>query len=616
MRAILNRLLVYLVIAAAIVLVAFSHVDLWITRGGEAGAPITWNTRVVIPALTLLGLVAILVAINAVAIARFLGSRRALVALNVTIMVLVAGTIVVFVNVINARQYKRLDVTTRGTYSITERTAHILEGLPANVAAHVFVPPENPWYGTVRGMLDTFVAAANRRLEVEYLNPGRDRDRLERTLQALGVNPKEFTDPDVIIFEVKDPETKTPRTKHVTVNDIVELDYSAGFRYGGPRLKGFKGEEQFLKAILDVTRRKQTAIYFLRGHQEFETYGRRPDERIQEFEKTLKALNYKVETFEFDFAPDSGKDVLPADCDVLAIVGPRTALADREVERIREFLERGGRLLLLADPELRQRPGTRSVFFDDLRLNALLKGYGLSFESAYVFDSATITPFGLFTFQAKFEGVSATHPVTKPLVGLGLLFNVAQPILVEKDVEDAGEKAAKNKANPQSILETLASAVAVTDMDAVNRTGNPLVGSPRKGPLIVAAVSSKVFELASPTATAGPAGPAESREGEGAGAPGAAHTVEARILVVGDAHIASDDLASGVVGNMDFLVNAVGWLAAREESISIAAKAPEILRLRLDADQVRRLWLMSLVELPLACAFIGLIVWRVRRRTR
>ena len=48
----------------------------------------------------------------------------------------------------------------------------------------------------------------------------------------------------------------------------------------GGRLKGFKTEELFTEAILNVTREKQTAVYLLTGHQELEPFGGRQQERI------------------------------------------------------------------------------------------------------------------------------------------------------------------------------------------------------------------------------------------------------------------------------------------------------------------------------------------------
>jgi hypothetical protein len=174
--------------------------------------------------------------------------------------------------------------------------------------------------------------------------------------------------------------------------------------------------------------------------------------------------------------------------------------------------------------------------------------------------------------------------------------NIAQPVVVDPPGEGSNVKV-------QAILETAAAALAVRDLDAVRRTGDPSRADHRKGPLTLAAVATR--EVKAPTETA------EASAGTGTGT--GTKKAEARLVVVGDATVASDEVVDASFPNMDFVLNAIGWLASLEEAIAIGSKAPEIIRLRIDEDQKVRLQLISLVTLPLACAAIGLAVFLVRR---
>ncbi len=63
------------------------------------------------------------------------------------------------------------------------------------------------------------------------------------------------------------------RKKYVTSDQLADYDYS-GMQIGqAPKLKGFKGEEQFTSAILGVVNPKVPKIYFSTGHGEHDPDG-------------------------------------------------------------------------------------------------------------------------------------------------------------------------------------------------------------------------------------------------------------------------------------------------------------------------------------------------------
>lgn len=572
MRKLITQLLITAAVAALIVAVVFLHADLRVFTK-EDGSP-GWNRRVVIPGGAFLGFLLAALLVNADRLARWLTTRRALAAVNVALMSILAAGIIVFVNVIGARHYQVYDWTLRDTYSISARTRTVLEKLEKKIVAHVLVPPGNPFLLNIRGLLDTYEATAPGKFEVRYLNPAQEREAIERTLLALGIDPKTLPRPNVVIFEAVDPAARVPRTKYVTMDELVETDYSMG--PDRARLKGFKGEELFTKAILDVSRERRRTVYFLSGHQEFDPYGD-PDQRIKAFETNLRNLDYEVKTFKFDFGgEEAAGGKVPDDCDVLVAIGPRARFDDRELAALRKYLEGGGRMLLFLEAVLRQRPASTSVYFDDVRIGELTKDYGLAVEQALVLDPDLDGP--AFMLAAQFEPGASDHPITRPLAGIGVFISQAQALTA------AGGDDPKLKVT--RLLETEPTAVAIRNVDAILAGRDPRAVAEKKGPFILAAAVTKDL-------------------GEGK---------EARLVVGSDASMASDAATQRVLGHMSFLLNAVGWLAEREETISIDSKAPEILSLHLGPGDETRLYLLGLLDMPLLCAAIALAVFIVRRR--
>jgi ABC-type uncharacterized transport system involved in gliding motility auxiliary subunit len=86
-----------------------------------------------------------------------------------------------------------------------------------------------------------------------------------------------------------------------------------------------------------------------------------------------------------------------------------------------------------------------------------------------------------------------------------------------------------------------------------------------------------------------------------------------RLVAFGNSFfIANAQLANA--GNLNLGLNAVNWLAKREQSLGIAPRAPEQVQLFLSRSQMRAITLISLLGLPaLAIALGGAVWWRRRR---
>jgi ABC-type uncharacterized transport system involved in gliding motility auxiliary subunit len=603
LRRWLTTLLGAIMGACVLAALVFAHVDLELYRTTPEGA-VRWNLRVAGPMLGAFLSLALLAFVHIGRLLRFVRSSRSFAALNVGLSVVAALAIVVLVNLISSRQYARFDLTASGAYSVSDRTRETLgrlARLTGPVTAYAFVRSAHPWFATLKGLLDTYAEYGGDHLQVRYLHPGRDLERFERTTRSLGIDPRDVEGSDVVILAGPALGDALPRTRVIPLAAMI-----GGAR--SPSMRAFRGEEELTRALHAVTRERQPRVLLLQGHREMDRTASEPERRLDAFARALENLDYAVDTLRLA-ATEAGTAQLPEGADVLVIAGAQGRLTDPELDAIRGWLDAGGRLLVLAEPQVRQRPGTTSAYFATTRIEEVLAPYGLGLGQAIVFDEATVTPLGVFSLRAPIGGERLPpHPISRPLDGLELWVHRALPVTVDHNAAAAGGV----RVQPLSL--TLSSALALEDLDAFNRTGNPYDARHTPGVVCLAAAASRVKTVERPAPGSGAPADDEANEAGDGPPPVPLDTVVTRIVVVGDATFTSDALAEHLHGNLNLAVNAVGWLAERDETISIAAKPPAIIRLRLDQRDKLRLWLLSLLDLPGACALIGLLVWRARRR--
>jgi len=87
---------------------------------------------------------------------------------------------------------------------------------------------------------------------------------------------------------------------------------------------------------------------------------------------------------------------------------------------------------------------------------------------------------------------------------------------------------------------------------------------------------------------------------------------EGRFAVLGTSEIAAN-VYLGFQGNRDLIMNMFNWLVAEEDMISIRPKPPESQRLNINARQMRQVFYLGVIGLPLLIVAAGVGVWWRRR---
>ena len=62
-------------------------------------------------------------------------------------------------------------------------------------------------------------------------------------------------------------------------------------------------------------------------------------------------------------------NAIPQDCTVVAEIGPRTELAAGEADLLADYFKRGGRLMMMIDPQFPVGPELERVLLDPLGLS-------------------------------------------------------------------------------------------------------------------------------------------------------------------------------------------------------------------------------------------------------
>ena len=214
--------------------------------------------------------------------------------------------IVVMLNLLAARYYRRFDVTQGRLHSLSPQSLQVLAELESTIEIVGFYP-NGQGRGAFERWLDEYrahMAALDYRAVDPIRQPG-EAERLGWDLYGPGLLVR-----------------RGERSQQVTYPD----------------------EQEITSALLKVSRKGPKTVYFLGGHNE-----RSPTDPqgagYADLAELLENNNYQVRSLNLAVTGE-----VPGDAALLVIAGPRSALLPDEEQRIRSYLLAGGKALILVDP--------------------------------------------------------------------------------------------------------------------------------------------------------------------------------------------------------------------------------------------------------------------------
>lgn len=490
--------------------------------------------------------------------------------------VLLVVALVGILNYFGMKYYARWDWTGEKLYSLSEKTLAVLAGLDQDVEATMFLQPGSTLYDPAKELLERY-AARSPRVTLRTVDPQRNLIEAQRLVDEL-----QLSSLDVVVFEAGGDR------RVVEGSSLADFDYS-GMQFGAaPTMTGFKGEEAFTSAILALVEKTKPKVLFTTGHGE-----RSLDEFGDEGLSRIRDLLGK-ENLELDGWASLGQPEVPPGTDLLVVAGPRVNFVQPELDAFSRYLDGGGRMLVLLDPELDGKGGLVRT-----GLEAWLAGRGVTVGDDLVVDPSATLPF--FGAETIFVRAGGSHPIVDSLAQADypVIFALARSVRAGTVPADA---------QATTLLQTTSEGWGEADL--ANLRGVAKDATDAGGPVAVGvAIAPKGKDEREPVDEHDLH---EETEPEPAAADAAAAPAW-RLVVFGDSDFATNGQLANV-GNPTLVANAFNWLLERQNLLGIGPKKPEQVRLSLTPGELAAVTWGTLLGLPALAVAAGVFVWSRRRR--
>lgn len=462
---------------------------------------------------------------------------------NSFIMIAVVIAIAVFVNLLVGMADLKWDLTENKLYSIGDTTKDILQGLKKDVSIIGLFDEDKAKNDSELNEVMELLANYSKypHIKVEYVDPDKKPDFI-RNLDPDNV--KNVSGSDFVIISGE-------KIKVLQMEELfdTQFDQQTFSQYK----VGTNAEQRFTGAVKYVTSDRTPTIYFTEGHEE-----KNIDSEFNMVREVLQNNNYEVKT----------KNLLteakvPDDAEMLLIASPKKDLSSDEKDRINEYLENGGKAVMLFD--YLNINGTFAQF------DEVLANYNLSLNYDRVRED---------------KGNNRHLPPDK-------VYDILPELQYNEINASLGEGFTMLMSGTRSlnILKNQKEDITVTPLlkSSSKSTGEQVDKS--KGKDVTGELDVAVA--------------AERKLGQNS----------SKILVVGNSFFLTDSTMQQFgLNGFYFLANTMNWMLERKDDVVIAPKSYAPPRMdKLDALSANITALFVVVVLPLMIFGTGIIIWRRRR---
>lgn len=454
------------------------------------------------------------------------------------IVVAIAIAVNLFANALPAGM-TQFDTTANQIFTVSEQTEKLVGSLDQEVTIYWVVRSgyEESYVGT---LLDQYKALS---------------DNVKVVKKDPDVNPaftqqytSSFTENSLIV-------ECGSKSRYVDYNDIFVLDYESYYYYGETDWS-FCGESEVTSAIGYVISEDLPKVYTLTGHGE-------------SCLPTTFATAVEKENMELEDLSLLTAEYVPEDADCLLVYGPQSDISTDEKAKIQEYLNNGGKLILISDP-----PQNGAL----TNLEGIMAYYGITASDGLVVEGDQShyiwgTPYYLLPELNS-------HTITSPLISEG--YYVLLPVAQGLTVSDTGN----DRISATQLLTTSNSAFSKTagyNLQTYEKEEGDI-----DGPFALAVHASEMLD----------------------------DDIYSHVVWVSSTALLDEqtnEMVSG--GNQDFFLNTLSYLCEREESsISIRAKSLSTEYLTMDSSTASLLTVLIVGILPAAYLAVGVYIWFRRKR--
>lgn len=242
-----------------------------------------------------------------------------------------------------------IDVTTGKLYSLTDETKDYLSGLDEDVTIYVLENKSDA--DEVLNKTLENMGFVSDHIKVEWVDPAKNPD----FLSGYNVSSTVYTNSLLVVGQ--------NRWKIVGIEDIYQYEVTDYTTYE-TQITGYDGEGRIVSALQYVTSDNVNKAYVLTGHGEV-SLG-------TDFTSALDKMNF--ESADLDLMQN---DAIPDDCGVLIINAPQNDLSSDDADKIIEYLNGGGSIIISTNFTLKDSPN----------MDRVLAFYSLTAEDGIVIES-------------------------------------------------------------------------------------------------------------------------------------------------------------------------------------------------------------------------------------
>jgi ABC-type uncharacterized transport system involved in gliding motility auxiliary subunit len=445
-----------------------------------------------------------------------------LFASNAFLIVLLVLAILVALNYLAAKFNSRIDLTQGRKHSLSAQSIQVVKNLGKELKLTCFTTDANSGQAEFNNLAKLYAYYSDK-VKSEIIDPYKNPSLTEKyAVKAL----------NTVILQYDKKETRVE-----TIS-----------------------EEAITNAIIKLTRSGEKVIYFLQGHGEPVLSGNE-ESGYSEVKSSLENLSFRVkELLLFQ------EKVIPQNCSVLVIAGPKMPLLPAEVALLEEYIsKKGGKVLLLLEP------------FTQVELNPLLEKIGLLIDSDVIVEVDQISRFMSGDYFMPVVAKYADHAITKNF-NYATMFPMARSLTPVSPKPKESNVTLLAKSSPYSWGEMNYEKELATEQIAQNDNDKP-------GPLAIAAAIELQRGIDKPS----------------------------RMVVVGDSDFISNKYYY-FQANGNFFNNIISWLSDEGDLIAIAPKTASMRSVTMTEGDSRLVFFFTIVILPLAIFILGIAVWLYRRR--
>jgi len=267
-------------------------------------------------------------------------SRRAATWANVAVQAVLLLALLVVANLIARKSPKRFDMTSRRSFALSNLSEDTLRNLTNDI--EIWINPSLYQMGS-----DKSLTVAVQRTEDLLEEIGKRTPKI--TVRRLNAEDRADFARFRQHWTVMSPAALyllATRGSGMTNKKVIEIQQM----YDGNPVTGevtsFRGEPALIGAIRDLVGGAKHVVYESEGHSEFVSGDKSSMAMLKHFLTTNEGVEIKrVALIDVKRVPD--------ECEVLMILGPAQPFQEHELQVLRDYIERGGSLLVAVRPRVR-----------------------------------------------------------------------------------------------------------------------------------------------------------------------------------------------------------------------------------------------------------------------